>query len=163
MELKNKNLGYSLKNIPIRSQQNLIKTMICQIEKFIRRLRWKAFFFDQQNHTAAKNETYGFKSENAPPQHKDLNAFENDLYELVKSIQFKKVRNQLQQQLASDVKEIKKSSNMFISAVKTTNLYELQVPHYRKLLNENITSTYKKPARNHSTISTRRLKLLHET
>ena len=144
MELKNKNLGYSLKNIPIPSQQNFIKTMICQIGKLIRRLRWKAFFFDQQNHTAAENETYGFKSENAPPQHKDLNVFENDLYELVKSIQFKKVRSQFQQQLTSDVKEIKKPSNMFVSADKTTNLYELQVPHYRKLLNENITSTYKK-------------------
>ena len=147
MELKNKNLGYSSKNIPISSQQNFIKIMICQIEKFIRRLRWKAFFLDQQNHTAAETETYGFQSENAPLQHKNLNAFENDLYELVKSIQFKKVRNQFQQQLASDVKEIKKSSNMFVSADKTTNLYKLQVPHYRKLLNENITSTYKKTGR----------------
>ena len=44
----------------------------------------------------------------------------------------------------SALKEIKKFSNMFVSADKTTNLYELQVPHYRKLLNENITSTYKK-------------------
>ena len=33
---------------------------------------------------------------------------------------------------------------MFVSGDKTTNLYKLQVPHYRKLLNENITSTYKK-------------------
>ena len=33
---------------------------------------------------------------------------------------------------------------MFVSDDKTTNLYELQVRHYRKLLNENITSTYKK-------------------
>ena len=122
--------------------------MICQIEKFTRRLQWKAFFFDQHNHPAAKKETYGFKSENAKklktPQHQDLTAFENDLCELVKFILFKKGRNQFQQQLANDVKEIKKSNNMFVSTDKTTNLSELQVPHYCKLLNQNITGTYKK-------------------
>ena len=141
MKMKNKNLGYSSKNIPIPLHKILSRPWYT---KFNRSLRWKAFLFDSHNHTTAEKETYGFTFENAPPQHKDLTVFENDRYEMVKSIQIKTVRNQFQKQLASDSKKVKKSKNMFASADKTTNLYELQVSHYCKLLDENISSTYKK-------------------
>ena len=47
-----KNLGSSLKNIPIPTKQHYLKSMIDKVESFIARLRWKVYFFekpDQRN------------------------------------------------------------------------------------------------------------------
>ena len=41
-----KNLGCSLKNIPIPTKQHL-KSMIVKVESFIIRLRWTAYFFER--------------------------------------------------------------------------------------------------------------------
>ena len=40
------NFNYSLKNIPIPNNKSCLKTMIDKVEKFIRRMRWKAHFFE---------------------------------------------------------------------------------------------------------------------
>ena len=58
-----KNLGYSLKNIPIPTQQHYLKSMIEKVESFITRLRWNAYLFektDQRNSNKSTNT--GFKS-----------------------------------------------------------------------------------------------------
>ena len=49
MEMEKVNLGYSLKNIPISSDQSYLKNMIEKLESFINRLRWKTFFFMNKN------------------------------------------------------------------------------------------------------------------
>ena len=41
-----KNLGYSLKNIPIPGKQHYLKSVIDKVESLIIRLRWKAPFFE---------------------------------------------------------------------------------------------------------------------
>ena len=43
--MKLKNFGYSWKNIPIPSKTNYLKCMIEKVESFVKRLRWKAFYF----------------------------------------------------------------------------------------------------------------------
>ena len=48
--------------------------------------------------------TYGLKSRRRSPAINELAAFENDLIELVKNIQFRTVHKQLQRTLKSDVK-----------------------------------------------------------
>ena len=71
-----KNLGYSLKNIPIPTKQHYLKAMIDKVESFITRLRWKAY----------NSTDFGFQSNVTPPQNEKLTSFENGLYDMVRSI-----------------------------------------------------------------------------
>ena len=47
-------------------------------------MSWKAYFFDIPDKKVNK-ETYGFKSEHAPPKNERITPFENDLYALIKA------------------------------------------------------------------------------
>ena len=143
------NIDYSLKNIPIPSNQSFLKCMIEKIESLIRRIRWKAHFFDSNNteNNSSLNFNFGFKSDKTPPQKEHLNAFENDLYDMVRCIQFRSSRNVFQKQLATDIKQIKETDFVLVSADKTTNMYIMSVQEYHKLLTENITKTYKKSSK----------------
>ena len=42
--------------------------MMEKVESFITRLRWKAHFFDEKEHSV-NNTNFGFKSNFTPPQH----------------------------------------------------------------------------------------------
>ena len=146
MQLQQKQFDYSLKNLPIPSKSTYIKSFINNLENFIRRLRWRAHFFDREekeNSRPASN-TFGFKTELAPPQHHSLNAFENDLYKMARNIEFRNKPNEFQQKLAADINSIRSSPNLLIPADKTTNLYEMSAKDYNKLLHDNITKSYKK-------------------
>ena len=141
------NLGYSTKNIPIPNKNQYLKEMISNLESFIKRLRWKAFFFDFKNNNKLgpqQMENFGFNTEKTPPQHKDLLSFETDLYQLVRSLKFRKDFDPSQVKLAQGVKNIKYSSRLFEPADKTTNLYKVDVEDYKKLLISNITAKYQK-------------------
>eukprot|EP00794_Sanderia_malayensis_P012450 gene12450-biopygen9924 len=115
-------------------------------------MRWKAFFVEKQNKddppSNNHNENFGFKSRKCPPQNEDLNPFENDLLNMIKHIQFKNTHGDFQDQLRKDINRINNSSKAFIPADKTTNYYELDKEQYDKLLNSNITATYKKANEN---------------
>ena len=90
-------------------------------------------------------ETYGFSSEMIPPQSQDLIHFENDLYLLIKNIEFKDhPRNAFQRKLRDDVQAIKRSTELFVPADKTTNIYKMSKGQYDKLLTENVSAKYKK-------------------
>ena len=138
--LKHINVRYSLKNIPIPSTKHHMKCLIDKLDNFIRRLRWKAHFFDtQSDNYYNENKNFGFKLEHYPLQHKGLNAFEADLYELARSIQFKKVHNSFFSKLSQDVKRIAICSSLFLPADKTTNLYKMGIIDSKKLLHDNVT------------------------
>ena len=57
----------------------------------------------------------------------DMKEFEEDVYNVVKNIKFKKVRSKFQEQLRQDVKRITSSNKGFIPADKTRNYYELKI------------------------------------
>ena len=100
-----KNLGYSLKNILIPTKQHYLKSMIDKVEGFITRLRWKAYFFEKPDQCNSNNSTnFGSKSNVAPPQNEKLTSFENGLYDMMRSIEFKSVRNNFQSTLRKDLK-----------------------------------------------------------
>ena len=132
-----------MKNIPIAGRNAYMKRLLEKVESVVRKMRWKAFFFENPGAAGPKVNTYGFKSTKAPPPSEHLNAFENDLYDLVRNIQFTARRNEFQKQLTRDVREIARSKDVLVSADKTTNLYSMSGDAYRKLLNENITKSYK--------------------
>ena len=117
--------------------------MIEKVESFVKRLRWKAFYFckEKENSENKPQNLFGFKSPATPPQKEHLNSFENVLYDLIQSIEFKTVRNEFLNRLQKDVENISSSKNMLVFADKSTNLYEVSREHYEKLLQDNITQT----------------------
>ncbi len=53
------------------------------------------------------------------------------------------VDDPLLNQMGEDIKKVNDSKNIFVFADKSTNIYEMSPEHYKKLLNENITKSYK--------------------
>lgn len=146
--------NYSMKNIPIPPRNSYLKKLIEKTEKVIKRMRWKAFFSEQNKTDRNNNESshFGFKSKKCPPQNENLNNFEADVYDMIKNIEFRQVRDDFQDQLQHDIKRINNSTKAFIPADKTVNYYEVDKATHNKLLKDSITSTYKKA--NTNTITT---------
>ena len=99
---------------------------------------------DEDSYDVNRSDTFGFAFDRFPPQNEALRPFEMDLYKLARSITFKPMTNSFQKSLQKDIQSIKSSNKMFVAADKTTNIYKMDVDNYRKLLRDNITSTYKK-------------------
>ena len=78
---------YSMKNIPVTTERSYLLKLIEKIEMVIKRMRWKVIYCDMKENSI-KTETYGVKSQKAPPPINELAAFQNDLIELVKNIKF---------------------------------------------------------------------------
>ena len=116
------------------------------VESFITRLRWKAHFFDKKGHSV-NNTNFGFKSNFTQLQHELLSPFESDLYDMIRSINSKPVRNDYQKKLTEDMNNVKSSENLPIFADKTTNLYEMTPEQYKTILTNNVTKTYRKAER----------------
>ena len=66
--------------------------------------------------------------------------FELDLMNMIKRLEFRKVNTVFQEQLNSDIEQIKKNNKIFVSADKSRNTM-LQQEEYTKLLKENVTKT----------------------
>ena len=89
-------------------------------------------------------ESFGFKSKQHPVYISEVQIFGKDLLAMVKSIQFRNMKNDFQVKIKNNISKIKSSQNVFVSVDKTTNLYEMTPNDYKKLLYKNINKTYKK-------------------
>ena len=54
-------VNYSTKNIPLPSQNDYRQRLIEKTEQFLRRMRWKAYFFLNPGTISNTKDTYGFK------------------------------------------------------------------------------------------------------
>ena len=135
----------SLKNIPIASKNEYLLRLIEKTRSFIRRLRWKAHFFEQDQEIERK-ETFGLPSRRNTKAGMNLINFENDLFRVIANIEFHRKFENFQHKLLNDVKRIRKSTDIIVKADKTPNLYKLT--RYIKLLHSNITKNYKKASQN---------------
>ena len=106
-------------------------------------MRWKLFAIQNPN-TMKQKQTYGFNTSNSPPPMKELKLFEEDMFEMIKKIEFRTVRNDFQKKLKQDINVIKKTPEIITSADKTQNKYTVSIDDYSKMLQENITKEYKK-------------------
>ena len=70
--------------------------------------------------------------------------FENDLTNLLKTIKFRVTESSFQQQLTEDIRIIKNTKTTLTFADKTSNLYKVPKEQYEKLVNNAITTSYKK-------------------
>lgn len=138
------NYGYSTKNITIPPRNEYLKRLIEKTELFVKRIRWKAFFFLHPENYETSKETYGFKTRKCPPIIDELTEFEDSLQQLIRNVRFKTVKCAFQQKLAIDNKAMRGSSKLVISADKTTNFYQMSPAAYNKLVTENVTAVYKR-------------------
>ena len=115
LNLKKKTFNFSMKNIPIPSENSYMKDLIYRTEDFLIRVRWRALFFlkneeekKKQKHTNAEDnfentkiqkETFGFRTSKNPPAIKELAKFENDIWEMVENVRFSKYRNSFQREM----------------------------------------------------------------
>ena len=117
------NLGYSLKNIPTPDKISYKLRLLEKIEIFIKKMRWRAVFFINNNKKATEDYKeafgYGLKSGRSPPQVKDLIEFEDDLVRIVKELKFRKVKNNFQPKLREDMKQVQTSKKTLAPADKT--------------------------------------------
>ena len=75
----------------------------------MKRIRWKANFFDNSMMRDNDNYTnYGLRSNISVHQNPD---FENDIYDMVGNIEFRKVRNDFQDKLKEAINEILSPKN----------------------------------------------------
>ena len=77
------------------------------------------------------------------PQIHERKDFEKDLLKLIENIQFRTVSDEFLNKLNEDMNKIRSSNELFVSADKTQNHYEIAKENY-KILHDNITKTYKK-------------------
>ena len=133
-----------MKNIPLPTKDSNQKNLISKLEIFIKRIRWKLFFFDKNSESNEQlNNNVGDRSLITLPKKEHLNTFENNLYDMVQNIEFKKVKSSFQDQFQNDAKKIKQDPKLLIPADKTNTLYRLTTDEYNKLLTENISKTTK--------------------
>ena len=114
-----------MKNIPIPSKSLYQLKLIDKFESVIKRIRWEAHFFMIGNVIKCDKESSSFKSKNCRSQIKELESFEKDLLDIVKSIKFRNINKKFENLMKADIAEVKASSNVFIPADKTANMYEL--------------------------------------
>ena len=103
-------------------------------------------FFDKKEQLV-NNTNFGFKSNFAPRQCELLSPFASDLYEMIRSMNFKPVRNDFQKKLPKDINNIKSPENLLIFTDNTTNLYEMTPDQYKIILTNTVTKTYRKAER----------------
>ena len=137
-------IGYSTKNIPLPSQNDFLQRLIEKTVQFLRRMRWKAYFFLNRDVSTCSKDTYGFKSTKNPPPVDELKEFEDDMLKMVQSTNFIQVNNPFLTKLKNDTEHIKKETKLLIAADKTTNFYKMEPSKYNDLLEQNITKSYKK-------------------
>ena len=86
-------VNYSTKNIPLPSQNDYRQRLIEKTEQFLRRMRWKAYFFLNPGTISNTKDTYGFKSTKNPPPVEELKEFENDMLKMIQSTKFKHINS----------------------------------------------------------------------
>ena len=134
-----------MKNIPIPSYCQHKTQSISNIEKLIKRMRWKALeFLGKISSDNKNNQTFGFESIKDSPPVNEVANFEKNMMVLVKNIKFRKINNNFQQKLKDDIKNITSINKVFVPADNSRNIYELENEQYSELLRENVTKTYKK-------------------
>ena len=136
-----------MKNIVIPPRDEYLLQLIYSVEKFVRNLRWRAYFFLYPEKRGQMKENFGFSSINALNEPvPELKLLEQRLTAMVRDVKFRKFSNELQKRLKQDVKTIRETKELIIQADKTSNNYKLDVPEYQRLIKKDVHKDYKKAA-----------------
>lgn len=133
---------FSQKCIPIPTKYSYEKKLCGKAEEFLRRLRWKLFVVKNPD-SVPDYENFGFNTLNSPPLDRDLTAFEDDFLAMIGNVKYKPVRNQFQDKLKDEIREIKNLDKITVFADKTKNQYRVTVAEYEKKVVNTITDVYR--------------------
>ena len=139
-------MDYSPKNIPFHSEKEYKINLIHKTRKFVRNMKWKAYFYLNPRARTTVSETYGFKSSNNPPHITLMKKFEDGLVDMVQSVKFKQKSNnssEFQKKLSEDVRKIKSNANVIAKGDKSINFYVIPPQRYQEMVHSNITKEYK--------------------
>ena len=101
--MEKSSFNYSLRNILFPDKSSYTLKLMEKIESVIKRMRWKAYFYlNKETQEKQQKNTFGLKSRHQPPQCNLLEGFEKDVFDIIKSIKFRKVRNKFQEELKED-------------------------------------------------------------
>ena len=89
-------------------------------------------------------ESPGFKSVKCPTAIKKMTDFEDELQQMINSVEVREICYSFQGKLKNDIEHIKKSNKIFAWADKSRNIYKVEQEEYKKLLKENIIKNYEK-------------------
>ena len=78
---------------------------------------------------------------------RDLIEFEEDMIDLIHKIRFHNVKGNFQSKLNKDLKAIKSSNITIMAAHETSNMYSITKDVYSHLLDNAVTATFKKTAK----------------
>ena len=106
--------GYSMKSILLSRKESCIYKLIDKTEQLLKRMRWKALFYDndntshrKKNQSENKNNCFTMKSRKCPPQVENMKDFEKDLTKMIENIQFRRVSSAFLLKLDEDIKNTK--------------------------------------------------------
>ena len=68
----------------------------------------------------------------------------SDLIELVRSIRYRRVNNNLQQQIRNDLKDIEGYNKILVKVDKSNNLYKMSPNRYKQMLHKEVITHHKK-------------------
>ena len=89
-------------------------------------------------------DNYGFKTAECPFSVKELVPFENDVMDMIKNLQFKRINNKFQSNSKNDIRQTRESNNLFVSADKSRIIHKVSNASYERMMHENVAKTYKK-------------------
>ena len=144
MELKDFELA--MKNIPVAGKKEYQIQLLHSVNVFIKNAKWRAHFALNPNENPNKKNTYGFNSIRAPPNIKELVELQKKLIAMVKNVEYEEntIRNELQDKLRKEVKEIRKDTKMFVPADKTSMHYKVEAEAFEDLISREIHKDYRK-------------------
>ena len=73
-----------------------------------------------------------------------MEAFEKELFDIIPNIKFRSVKDAFQKKVKEDIPNIKQPPNVFFFSDKSSNIYEMPEQQHKKLVDDNVTKTYKK-------------------
>ena len=121
-------IDYSLKNIPISSNESYLIKLIKNIESVGKRMGWTASFFPQEKHKSdIWREDLRFKSKNTLPQCKHMEAFKKKCLDVIPNIKLRSVKNTFQKELKEDIPKIKQSRNAL--SLQTKQVISMKCPN----------------------------------
>ena len=68
-----------------------------------------------------------------------MKEFEKDIKTMIESIKFRSSQNKIHKKSKKDFKLINSSKNIFLSADKTQNIYEIKEEDYEKIIHGKVT------------------------
>ena len=127
-----------MKNIPFPGKHEFILSLTDKIVEFIKRMRWKTHFYLNPSDSQQEQTLGGrrLNSQKTPPSNRKLDPFEDDLFGLIRKINFRNItKNGFQAKMKGDIERMRKPGKIWVRADKSKNIYQVSSYEYEQILN----------------------------